>query len=292
MKNHQQGILEDLPKNARALFFALKEPKKIDEALKNLRDDIEMDGTKIVVGFGQNLVKSLQKEISGLTHFPENKMLFGKAQAEVLWLWLRDPDQGVLLHRSIRLTHLLSEAFNLEKIVDTFQYQEGRDLSGFMDGTENPQGADANAAALVETGHLQGSSFVAVQLWQHDFAQLAAMRQSAQDNAIGRRVSDNEELDDAPQSAHVKRVAQERFTPEAFVLRRSMPWKKDNLGGLLFVAFGKSFAAFNAQWQNMIGAEDKIKDALFLFTEPKNHGFYWCPPMHNNKLDLSLLGIV
>ena len=68
-----------------------------------------------------------------------------------------------------------------------------------------------------------------------------------QDNAIGRRKSDNKELEDAPASSHVKRTAQESFAPEAFVLRRSMPWAEGMRGGLNFVAFGKSFDAFEAQ---------------------------------------------
>ena len=55
---------------------------------------------------------------------------------------------------------------------------------------------------------------------------------------IGRRRADNEELADAPQSAHVKRTAQESFTPEAWLLRRSLPWAGPAGEGLMFVAFG------------------------------------------------------
>ena len=50
----------------------------------------------------------------------------------------------------------------------------------------------------------------------------AAMSRKQQDHSIGRRKSDNQELGNAPASAHVKRTAQESFFPEAFVLRRSM----------------------------------------------------------------------
>jgi putative iron-dependent peroxidase len=109
-------------------------------------------------------------------------------------------------------------------------------------------------------------------------------------NTMGRRRSDNEELDDAPESAHVKRTAQESFSPEAFVLRRSMPWTQEMQGGLMFVAFGHSFDAFEAQMRRMIGAEDGIADALFRYTRPITGNFYWCPPMREGKLDLSALG--
>ena len=39
-------------------------------------------------------------------------------------------------------------------------------------------------------------------------------------------------------------------------------------GGLNFVAFGKSFDAFEAQLKRMVGAEDGITDGLFKFTRP------------------------
>ena len=64
----------------------------------------------------------------------------------------------------------------------------------------------------------------------------------------------------------MKRTAQESFSPEAFVLRRSIPWSDENAGGLNFVAFGKSFDAFEAQLKRMVGAEDGITDTLFEFT--------------------------
>jgi len=78
-----------------------------------------------------------------------------------------------------------------------------------------------------------------------------------QDNAVGRRRSDNKELTGAPRSSHVKRTAQESFSPEAFILRRSMPWTDGDAGGLNFVAFGKSFDAFEAQ----LNPHSAVKDS-------------------------------
>jgi len=111
-----------------------------------------------------------------------------------------------------------------------------------------------------------------------------------QDNAIGRRRSDNKELTGAPRSAHIKRTAQESFSLEAFILRRSMPWSDGEAGGLNFVAFGKSFDAFEAQLKRMVGAEDGITDALFKFTRPVSGSYFWCPSMAKGRLDLRALG--
>lgn len=81
---------------------------------------------------------------------------------------------------------------------------------------------------------------------------------------MGRRLADNEEIEDAPISAHVKRTAQEGFSPEAFVVRRSAPWTKDEESGLVFVSFGHSLAAFEAQLSRILGEDDGVMDALFL----------------------------
>ena len=40
--------------------------------------------------------------------------------------------------------------------------------------------------------------------------------------------------------AHAKRTAQESFDPEAFVVRRSMPWADGPRAGFRFVSFGRS----------------------------------------------------
>jgi putative iron-dependent peroxidase len=117
------------------------------------------------------------------------------------------------------------------------------------------------------------------------------MQPEEQDNAIGRRRRDNQELTDAPPSAHIKRTAQESFNPEAFVLRRSMPWVDDKRAGLVFVAFGKSTVAYEALLARMVGTEDGISDALFRFTRPLTGAYFWCPPMKKGRLDLSALGI-
>ena len=117
------------------------------------------------------------------------------------------------------------------------------------------------------------------------------MTAKQQDNAIGRRKRDNVELSSAPASAHVKRTAQESFAPEAFVLRRSMPWADEMDSGLVFVAFGKSFDAFEAQLRRMVGAEDGIADALFRFTRPVTGAHFWCPPVRAGRIDLRAVGL-
>jgi putative iron-dependent peroxidase len=267
-------------------------------ALEALRDHGLDEG--MVVGLGQSVVLSLGKSVPGLRPFPS---LVGPgvdipATPAGLWIWLRGQDRGDLVHRANKLKRLLGSAFRLDEAVDGFMHDPtpeglGRDLSGYEDGTENPDGEEAlEAAVLRDAGPgLDGSSFVAAQRWIHDLGRFQGMPEDERDHVIGRRHSDNEELEDAPESAHVKRTAQEDFEPEAFVVRRSMPWAGDQDEGLVFVAFGRSLDAFEAQLTRMSGLEDGITDGLFRFSRPVTGGYFWCPPVEEGRLDLGAIGL-
>ena len=292
MSNSQPGILAPCPKLARYLSFSFEAGAKPGRAVKALAE--LADGDSVVIGLGQPLVRVLGGEIPGLRVFPTQ---FGSglvlpSSSAALWCWLRGDDRGKLLHAGRKIIAVVSSAFALDSVIDGFQFDNGRDLSGYVDGTENPKGNKASAAAILRGAGagLDGSSFVAVQQWIHDFQRFEGMSAKDQDNAVGRRRSDNKELTGAPRSAHVKRTAQESFSPEAFILRRSMPWTDGDTGGLNFVAFGKSFDAYEAQLKRMVGAEDGITDALFKFTRPVTGSYFWCPPMAKGRLDLRALG--
>lgn len=293
MKNTQPGILTFVPRLARYLIFSLKLDSDPKKALTDLRQ--VADGDKVVVGLGKSLALAVGVDIAGLRTFPN----YAGAGVEIpstpfsLWCWLRGEDRGELVHQTRLIRSTLARTFHLKNVIDAFQYGPSLDLTGYEDGTENPKGDDAIEAAIVKGAGagMDGSSFVAVQQWVHDLDHFQSMSQAEQDNTIGRRKSDNQELDDAPVSAHVKRTAQESFQPEAFVLRRSMPWADATNEGLVFVAFGKSFNAFDALLRRMVGAEDGVTDALFSFTRPISGSYFWCPPVANGRLDLTALGL-
>jgi putative iron-dependent peroxidase len=287
----QAGILANLPPLARFLSFSLGSRDELTTCLADLAD--LADGENLVVGLGQSLVLALGQPINGLKPFPalSSAGIDIPSTPGALWCWLRGNDRGEIFHQSRLLVSLLAPTFELEDCIDSFTFDGNRDLSGYEDGTENPQGDEAIAAAIVQNAGagLDGSSFVAVQKWRHDFNRFDNLSTEAQDDTFGRHVADNEEYDEAPESAHVKRSAQESFSPEAFMLRRSMPWADEMSGGLNFVAFGHSVDAFEAILQRMTGQQDGIPDALFNFTRPLTGSYYWCPPIRDGKLDLSAI---
>ena len=292
VSNFQPGILLPIPAHARYLTYALRPGANPRPALRALHG--MADGMETLVGIGESLAQTLGTSIEGLRGFPQ----LAGAGIDIpttpasLWIWARGGERGELLHRSLRMEQALAPAFRPQQVVDGFRHMEGRDLTGYVDGTENPKGARARAAALVkgEAG-IAGSSFVAVQQWVHQFDRFEVLTPRQRDHAIGRRRSDDVELKNAPPSAHVKRTAQESFSPEAFVVRRSMPWADSTASGLMFICFGATFDSFEVQLKRMLGLEDGIADALFKFTRPVTGAYFWCPPMKRGRLDFSALGL-
>jgi len=229
MSLSQPGILAGETLLARYLTFSISTPEALPVVMTALAENTDVSNT--VIGIGQSLVATTSRQIPGLYSFPAQagSAIDIPSTPAALWCWVRGKDRGEVYHRSRQIEALVAPCFEVDQVIDSFQYADCRDLSGYVDGTENPKGEDAIVTAIVngQGEGLNGSSYVAVQQWVHDFEALDNMTQDERDNAIGRRLSDNEELDDAPVSAHVKRTAQESFDPQAFILRRSMPWAED-----------------------------------------------------------------
>ena len=288
MSHYQPGVLAPVPLHGRYLTFRLAARTNARRALRALSDIA--DGESCVVGLGLPLLRALQCAIPGMRRFPA----YARKDARVpstpaaFWCWLRASARGDLVNHSNAIVRALAPAFKLDAAIDAFRHGSGRDLTGYEDGTENPKSKKAVVAAIVSGlgAGLDGSSFASVQQWVHDFDRFDAMSAQRQDNSIGRRRRDNVELEGAPASSHVKRTAQESFSPEAFVVRRSMPWSDATRAGLVFVAFGRTPDAFEAQLKRMVGAEDGVVDALFKFTQPVTGCHFWCPPLVRGKLDL------
>ncbi|MEP4486590.1 MAG: Dyp-type peroxidase [Halioglobus sp.] len=293
MSTHSQlSILPSPSRVARYFSFSVTpgaEPSVTREAVASLSVD-----ENIAIGVGEPLLAFWGGTVDGLRTFPalSGPGVQAPSTQQALWCWLRGDDQGDVVNRGITLVESLGSGFTVEEIVDGFKYgsrPKGKDLTGYEDGTENPAGDAAEIAAFVSDGNpgLDGSSFVAVQQWQHDLTRFRAMSQSHQDNIIGRRIADNKEIENAPASAHVKRTEQESFTPQAFLLRRSMPFAGAGGQGLHFVAFGHSLDAFEVQLRRMVGLEDGVTDGLFEFSQATSGAYYWCPPVSDGRLDLS-----
>lgn len=288
--SHQPAVL--LPPAAHGRSFTLRRHPDADPrtALERLAAAFPIEWGAI--GLGAPLIRAIGGAVPGLRPFaaPAAAVDIPATQADV-WIALRGDDRSTVFDRAEALARLVDGAFEIADAVDTFLYAGGRDLTGYVDGTANPIEAEALAVAVCEAGSATPlSSFAAVQRWHHDLARFRRHDEAGRDAIIGRRFTDDEEIEDAPESAHVKRTAQELFDPEAFMVRRSMPFATPEACGLEFVAYCRTLDAFERMLAHMAGADDGIVDALFGFSRPVTGGYYWCPPVRDGRLDLGILG--
>lgn len=280
-----QNVLAPIPSSARFLTFAVKEGADPVPSLRRLADVTHDAAT--VVGVGHPVAAA----VTGLRPFPSTMTRLFPSTQHALWATIGHADRGAQLDAAVALAATVAEAFVVVEEVDAFAYRGGRDLSGFEDGTENPQGEAARAAAIIRGRGpgLDGGAFVAVQRWVHAPDVLAKMTTGEKSAAIGRDLDSNEELKEAATTAHVKRTAQESFEPPAFMVRRSMPYGGVVERGLYFVAYVEDLDRFERVLRRMGGEEDGAHDALFVFTKALTGGYYFCPPVVDGRLDLRAL---
>jgi len=244
-----------------------------------------LDPAGAVIGIGMPL--TLGKGIGGLRPFPH---LEGAASMpstqQALWAYVTDQTPGGAFLQAENLEKQLCEAFSLTECVPLFRYRDGRDLTGYKDGTGNPPAEDAADVALIAEGERAGGSFALVQRYVHFRSRFSRLPETDRDNVIGRRLSDNEEFEDAPESSHVKRTDQEGYDRPAFMLRRSMPWGDLRSHGLQFIAFVSDLDVIDLVLRRMCGLVDGQPDTLLKYTQAETGGYYYCPPLKDGRLNL------
>lgn len=191
------------------------------------------------------------------------------------------------------LCFALSQAFftGIESKVEVleeracFRYLDSRDLTGFIDGTENPQFTDdrAETALLDEThGEFADGSFVFAQRYVHDLEKWQRLKVDAQEKVIGRTKLESIELDDdvKPKNAHASRaIVEDEDGEELAILRHSLPYG-DGQGekGLFFVAYTHDLSILDKMLEQMFGTSgDNIHDRLLHFTTAVDGAYYFAP---------------
>lgn len=155
--------------------------------------------------------------------------------------------------------------------VQGFKYFDERDLLGFVDGTENPQGQDSIDATLIgeEDAGFAGGSYVIVQKYLHDLDGWDAIPVEQQERIIGRRKLSDEELDDAekPSYAHNVLTSIEENGEELEIRRHNMPFGDPGKGefGTYFIGYARSPARIERMLENMFvgdppGNYDRLLD--------------------------------
>ncbi len=164
-----------------------------------------------------------------------------------------------------------------------FVYRDSRDLTGFVDGTANPQGERAVEAALVPAGLPgAGGSHVLTQKWRHDLDAFHALPVVEQERTIGRTKADSVELtgDAMPADSHVSRTDAVCGGVAQKIYRRSFPWGGAAEHGLYFLAFSCEASRLEFLLRRMFGATaDGVRDRLTAFSKPVSGALWFAPSL-------------
>ncbi|MDH6132001.1 putative iron-dependent peroxidase [Kitasatospora sp. MAA4] len=189
-----------------------------------------------------------------------------------LLLHLRADRPDVCFELATQLMTRLRGAVEVADEVQGFRFFEERDLLGFVDGTENPEGADASAAVLVadEDPAFGGGSYVVVQKYLHDLASWDALPVEAQEHAVGRtKLSDIELAEDVkPPDSHVAlTTVRGEDGAERQIVRMNMPFGSPGRGefGTYFIGYSRTPSVTEEMLANMFlgrppGGHDRLLD--------------------------------
>jgi putative iron-dependent peroxidase len=189
-------------------------------------------------------------------------------------LWLSGSAYDVVFDTARAAIAALAGVGVVAEETSSWPYQHDRDLTGFIDGTENPTLIDAPGFVLIPDGEAgAGGTVLLLQKWAHDVAAWEALTVAEQENVIGRRKPDSVELDDKPADSHVASTDQDTF---GHIFRRNMPYGTVTDHGTMFVGFASTQQPLQAMLESMAGV-DGARDALTRFTTPLTGAYYFVP---------------
>lgn len=201
------------------------------------------------------------------------------------WMWVAGGDRTAVFDNGRAIVAGLAPVARLRRETTGWLYRHDRDLTGFIDGTENPSLLEAPAAALVPAGEPgAGGSVVLVQMWDHDGDGWEGLTTQAQENVMGRTKPDSIELDDdtKPADSHVARTVLEvdrgdGEREELPIFRRNVAFGSVSHHGTAFVGFSCDQWRLEEMLRRMAGVGDGVRDALTRYTQPVTGAYYTVP---------------
>jgi putative iron-dependent peroxidase len=190
-------------------------------------------------------------------------------------LWLSGSAYDVVFDVARGAMGHLGRVASVAEEISSWPYRHDRDLTGFIDGTENPSLIDAPDVALIPEGSPgDGGTILLLQKWIHDAATWESLPIDQQERVIGRTKLDGVELEDRPSESHVGRTDQERFGK---IFRRNMPYGTVSEHGTMFVGFSADKPRLTSMLESMAGLIDGTRDALTYYARPLTGAYYFIP---------------
>jgi porphyrinogen peroxidase len=177
------------------------------------------------------------------------------------------------------VVHNLADQASLGEETSSWSYRHDRDLTGFIDGSENPTLLDAPIAALVPEGVPGAAGTVLLlQKWKHKVTEWEALPIDQQERIIGRTKSDSTELENKASDSHVARTDQDEYGD---IFRRNMPYGSVGDHGTMFVGLSADQKRLSRMLDSMAGLVTGTRDALTRFTQPLTGSYYFVPSVES-----------
>jgi putative iron-dependent peroxidase len=256
------------------------------EAVSSLREPrTTMGGINLVAGFRPELWRTAAPDDAppGLEGF--NADLEGldgftmPATQHDAVLWLSGSAYDVVFDTARGAIAALAGLASVAEETSSWPYLHDRDLTGFIDGSENPTLVEAPGIVLVPEGDPgAGGTVLLLQKWVHDAAVWEALPVAEQERVIGRTKPDSVELEDKPATSHVARTDQDDF---GHIFRRNMPYGTVTDHGTMFVGFASERKPLEAMLESMAGLDGGKRDALTRYTRPLAGAYYFVPSIES-----------
>jgi len=287
----QAGIVPEPSENALFLILRVPDPEKSGAEVARAASQIPALTAKLaksaprarltsVVGFGPEFWDAVSpgKRPQALRPFPAIAPATGGDL--LVHILSRRPDLCFELAMQVR-KKLGGAALVMEE-VHGFQYLDSRDLTGFIDGTENPKGKKRGAEGLIgnEDPDFAGGSFAFTQRYVHDLEKWEGLSLREQEKVIGRRKRDSRELSDRakPPTAHIARVVIEEDGEELEIVRHSFPYGTTSECGLFFIAYTRDLDIPAKMLRRMMGTSgDGLHDRLMEFSRAVSGANFFAP---------------
>jgi putative iron-dependent peroxidase len=282
VRNPQSGIFALGTSSHAYLEFDALSGADLLEPIASLREPrTTMGGVNLVAGFRPELwraaapddapdeLEGFDAELVGVDGFT-----MPATQHDAV-LWLSGSSYDVVFDTARAAIKELAGLALLAEETSSWPYQHDRDLTGFIDGSENPSLIEAPPLVLVPDGSAgAGGTVLLLQRWVHEAAGWEALSVAEQEAVIGRTKADSVELEDRPESSHVARTDQEEFGD---VFRRNMPYGTVTEHGTMFVGFAATRQPLQRMLESMAGLVNGERDALTRFTRPLTGAYYFVP---------------
>ena len=267
-------------------ILAAHKPKEFASALSAIREPrTTTGGVNFVIGFRPELWRAVAPDQAPLGVEGFNKEIQGKegfsmpsTQHDAL-VWLSGSAYDVLFDMARSVINDLASQASLGEETSSWPYRHDRDLTGFVDGSENPTLLDAPEVALLPDGVPGAAGTVLLlQKWKHKTSDWEALPVDQQERTMGRTKLDSIELENKPADSHVARTDQDEFGK---IFRRNMPYGNVADHGTMFVGFSADQKRLSRMLDSMAGLLTGTRDALTRFTEPLTGSYYFVPSVES-----------